>query len=54
MEANSARHHDSQRCRRIERVARNKYLNSTPKMYTTLGFQKRLVDRFQDEFLILA
>jgi len=30
------------------------YLNSTPKMYTTLGFQKRLVDRFQDEFLIFG
>ena len=29
-------------------------LNFTAKMYTTLGLQKRLVDRFQDEFLILG
>src|SRR5437660_6220302 len=30
------------------------YLNSTAKMYTTLGFQKRLIDCLQDEFLIFG
>jgi hypothetical protein len=30
------------------------YLNSTAKMYTTLGFQKRLIDRLQDELLIFG
>ena len=29
-------------------------LNSTAKMYTTLGFQKRLIDRLQDELLIFG
>jgi hypothetical protein len=29
-------------------------LNSTAKMYTTLGFQERLIDRLQDELLIFG
>jgi hypothetical protein len=37
-----------------DRSPQTQYLNFTAKMYTTLGLQKRLVDRFQDEFLILG
>src|SRR5947209_7910017 len=34
--------------------AKDNNLNSTAKMYTTLGFQKRLIDCLQDEFLIFG
>ncbi len=36
------------------KIRRSKDLNSTAKMYTTLGFQKRLIDRLQDELLIFG